>query len=569
MARTTHNKVVLSATENVSKTLANIQKNFKSFSKSAQNLGKSMSNLASISFAPLAGGLTAAGAAIRNSVKAMADYGTSVDDASRSLGVAADSLQAFRYAADLGGSSASEMDGAIAMLNKNMANAVSGKNKDLVELFNKLGISMQDANGQTKTAADLMPELADAIAKQSDQTAKAYIANLAFGRSGQNLIKTLNGGAEGLDAARKEAEKFGLVMSKEDVAAATEFGDSLTRTQKAVQGVQNSIGSKLLPVLQPMLDGMNNWIAQNREWLATTIADGVKDLSQALKDIDFKKIIEGAMNFIKGCVKLFNALGGVKTVAIAVSAVFAGKVVASILAVGKALMVLAANPIGAVVVAIAGAVAVGVALYKNWDRITEGCKRLKDAFTTSFPVISKAFEGAFAFISTIWNNFKVQMDNLIDFVANVFTGQWGAAWENVKNIFKAAFENLAAFIKLPINSILSMINTVFAAIGSISLKIPDWVPGMGGNEYKFDMPQIPMLAQGGIATKPTLAMVGEGRENEAILPLSRLSELIGGRASNQNEIVLRIETPQGVSATVERSKLAPLTHLEVNTGYTR
>ena len=61
----------------------------------------------------------------------------------------------------------------------------------------------------------------------------------------------------------------------------------------------------------------------------------------------------------------------------------------------------------------------------------------------------------------------------------------------------------------------------------LSVKIPDWIPG-GGKTVGIQIPTIPMLAQGGIATKPTLAMVGEGRENEAILPLSKLQGLLNG-----------------------------------------
>ena len=86
------------------------------------------------------------------------------------------------------------MDSAIAILNKNMANAANGSNKNLVGLMNRLGISMRDSNGKLKDAAQLMPEVADAIKSQTTATQKAYIATQFFGKSGQGLIKTLNDG---------------------------------------------------------------------------------------------------------------------------------------------------------------------------------------------------------------------------------------------------------------------------------------------------------------------------------------------------------------------------------------
>jgi len=52
------------------------------------------------------------------------------------------------------------------------------------------------------------------------------------------------------------------------------------------------------------------------------------------------------------------------------------------------------------------------------------------------------------------------------------------------------------------------------------------------------MPNIPMLAEGGVVTSPTLAMIGEGGQSEAVIPLDRLNEFGGG--SQRVEVVGRI-----------------------------
>ena len=62
-------------------------------------------------------------------------------------------------------------------------------------------------------------------------------------------------------------------------------------------------------------------------------------------------------------------------------------------------------------------------------------------------------------------------------------------------------------------------------VGKLSFKIPDWVPGIGGNG--FSMPDIPMLADGGIVTAPTLALIGEAGP-EAVIPLSQMGSMGGG-----------------------------------------
>ena len=94
---------------------------------------------------------------------------------------------------------------------------------------------------------------------------------------------------------------------------------------------------------------------------------------------------------------------------------------------------------------------------------------------------------------------------IIDFIQNVFAGNWSAAWENVKDIFRNAFGALADLIKAPINAVIGMINSVIGAINSVGFDIPDWVPLIGGKAFKIDIPKIPMLATGGFTDGISIA----------------------------------------------------------------
>lgn len=93
-------------------------------------------------------------------------------------------------------------------------------------------------------------------------------------------------------------------------------------------------------------------------------------------------------------------------------------------------------------------------------------------------------------------------------------------------IFGNLFGMIVNLAKAPINGVISAINWVLSKINSISVTIPDWVPGVGGKTLGFNIPTIPALAAGGVATAPTLAMIGEGGEPEAVLPLSKLAALL-------------------------------------------
>jgi hypothetical protein len=96
----------------------------------------------------------------------------------------------------------------------------------------------------------------------------------------------------------------------------------------------------------------------------------------------------------------------------------------------------------------------------------------------------------------------------------------------ITNVTIPAFQTLLTVVKTIFNGIASAWNNT---VGRISFKAPSWVPGFGGKG--FSVPNIPMLAQGGIVTGPTLAMIGEAGP-EAVVPLSRAGEFGMGGGNN-------------------------------------
>ena len=119
-------------------------------------------------------------------------------------------------------------------------------------------------------------------------------------------------------------------------------------------------------------------------------------------------------------------------------------------------------------------------------------------------------------------------------------------FEGFRNIVDAVFGGIKWWITNVVipqfNLMLTVFKTIFNGIASVwnntigkfSFTVPSWVPGIGGKG--FAMPDIPMLAAGGIVTGPTLAMIGEGRGPEAVIPLDRMGEfgMGGGTTVNIN-----------------------------------
>ena len=127
----------------------------------------------------------------------------------------------------------------------------------------------------------------------------------------------------------------------------------------------------------------------------------------------------------------------------------------------------------------------------------------------------------FATIGNVVKNIFSALKGLIDFITGVFTGDWKKAWEGVKTIFKNIADALGNIFKAPINFIIDIINGFIEGLNHI--KIPDWVPAVGGKG--INIPKIQKLAKGGVVDGATMAIIGEsGRE--AVLPLENNTEWI-------------------------------------------
>ena len=107
----------------------------------------------------------------------------------------------------------------------------------------------------------------------------------------------------------------------------------------------------------------------------------------------------------------------------------------------------------------------------------------------------------------------------------------------IVNIVKAPINLVIGIINAFIAAIETALNWVISGINKISFKVPDWVPGIGGKKFgfnlsKIDWGRIPYLAKGGVVTGPTPAMIGEGKYDEMVMPL--------GNSPQENDFVDKI-----------------------------
>lgn len=290
------------------------------------------------------------------------------------------------------------------------------------------------------------------------------------------------------------AKNFELVAKRENYTGSMlgEFEARMKTTSNALElaghaisYVSGAVGAPLLdPLRAAMLqfvrmgEAVGDWISQNQTFVSRVMTAGgavmtavmafhAMRMAAGLALAPFYAVSKTVLT-VRAAMLAGGAAAKVWAVACTGASLVAKGLTLATKGLGVALRFLCLNPVGLAVTAIAGLVAAGVALYKNWD--------------------------------------------------------------TVKTYMSQTWAAIAAAAKSPINSMIGMINSLIDAInGLLSFKVPDWVPGVGGKSMSVEIPKVPQLAEGGVATGPTLAMVGEGREPEAILPLSRLPEVGGGR----------------------------------------
>lgn len=171
---------------------------------------------------------------------------------------------------------------------------------------------------------------------------------------------------------------------------------------------------------------------------------------------------------------------------------------------------------------------------KAWSgiqKIFEGFLNfLKNIFATDWTQIigiklGTQLNALLSTVKSIWNAIKGVFNGIITFITGVFTGNWKKAWQGVKDIFSSIVKGIANIFKSPINAIINGINTFIGGLNKI--KIPDWVPGVGG--FGFNISKIPKLAQGGYvkANTPQLAMIGDNKtQGEIVSPEGKMFEVM-------------------------------------------
>ena len=432
--------------------------------------------------------------------------GVAADDLnalSKVTGIGTDDLQKYSYAADLVDVSTEAIAKSQKKLVKNSYAAANGS-KAQAEAFDAIGVSVLDANGNLRDSEAIFQDVLVALGQMTNETERDAIAQTLMGKSAAELNPLIEDGGETYKMVAETMKKYNLdYVDQATLDKANQFNDSLD-TMKLLGSVAFAqVGSQLAAYLAPALAKVVDLVGRFADWLS--------------------KLSPEMLTVIATIASLIAVLAPV-LITLGKLATGIGAIINLVGIIGPALTGLSLGPIAIVVAAIAGAIAIGVALYKNWDKIKAAASALGQK------------------IKTAWNGAVQAVRNAARSMLDWMTWPFRQAWYKIKDIIKW-IKNL-----FPIN-----LSNFFGRI-----KLPhfswDWID-IGGI---ISIPKISIdwYKKGGIFDSPTIAGIGEAGP-EAVVPLDKFWDKLDNIAANQTAPVINIypganQSAREIAKEVER-----------------
>lgn len=281
------------------------------------------------------GGIAAAAGVVafgNNAINSFKDVGTESIKLSRLTGLPIESASRLRFALSETGVDAEAAGKGLGIFEKNLVSGVAEK------ALTGLGLATKDSSGHLKSMQDLLPGVADKFKGMPDGPEKTALAMKLFGKSGADMIPFLNRGSEGIAALNAESDKYGLTISGPMADSIKKAKESQKDWDASMQGLSVTAGAVLLPVL-------TNVLGYVRDTVIPIIANASGFFSRHADTIGHVIAVVGPIvGIIAGVVLAVQAWTAVQ---------------------GFLNIVLAANPIGLIIIGIAALVAGLIYAYQN------------------------------------------------------------------------------------------------------------------------------------------------------------------------------------------------------------
>lgn len=555
----------------------------KTFKSQLREVGNYRLKALSESFKEVGSKLTSAGQATREVSAAAAVLAASIGAAtvksarwaddintmSKKYSVGTDKLQLYAAAAELVDTDVNAIAKSHVKLEKSMYSAQQGTGKS-AEVFDALGISVTNADGTLRDSDTVWQETISALGKMENETERDAYAMQLMGKSAADLNPLIEDGGEAYKNLVETMDKYGIdFIDQETLDKANEFNDELD-TIKALGTVAfQSIGAELAGYLAPALETVVDYIGRFANWLTNldpkilTIIAAIAGIVAVLAPvlIVLGKISSGVsavISIVNFIIPVIGALAGAVGTA---AGAFVGLLA----------------PILPIVAAIAALIAVGVLLYKNWDKIKEFATQVWEHVKTTFETLKNdltiIWNAIKATATAVWNAVKtaivtpiINTVNNIKILVAALKAALSSAWSSIKATASAAWSAVKSAITNPIQTAVGLVKEGIAKIKNIinnaKLKLPhiDLPHFSVSGKFSLNPPSVPKVsvdwyAQGGIFNSPSVIGVGEAG-SEAVVPLDKFWNKLDNISAGETNIVINIngsdKDPKEIAQEVAR-----------------
>ncbi len=225
-------------------------------------------------FGQITTGVSYAVASFRDLAGSAAETVDQLSKFAQRTGVMYADMAGFALAAELAGVSSESLANAMSKADRAFVEAQRGS-AAAADAFQRIGLSINDLAGVD--AAGRFEAIAAAIGALPTEAEQAAAAMALFGRSGAELLPLFQQGAEGISAAREQAERLGLALTNEQGRAVEQMNDSWTLVRKSIDGIVQQVVANLAPAIAGL----------NQMWTDFVEATGGQNIGEYIADALF------------------------------------------------------------------------------------------------------------------------------------------------------------------------------------------------------------------------------------------------------------------------------------------
>ena len=337
-----------------------------------------------IAIVPVLGAITSAAsiAGMAKLVSSFSAWGRDLAIAADQIGIAPQKLQQFEDAARLAGGSADDMRQSLQGLKDTATRALEGQDPMGMAYFNQLRINLRDANGQMRSAADLLPEVMQKLEAIEDPTDRARKATALLGDAGAKLVESLRVSHRSLGDWMADASKF-TELSQDQLQTMIQFEQAQGKLGVAFDHLGQQVAAVLAKNFIPLFNHLSDFVQQHQPQIIAAVDAISARFAKWLDNPDmWKNIGDGITKMLDGLKWVIDNLDTVVRVAEDIAILFAVKwavgIVASIAQVVAALGAVGGTGLlGALgtVSVVAGALA---AIFATWAGNKAGQQSIED-----------------------------------------------------------------------------------------------------------------------------------------------------------------------------------------------